>query len=1107
MDDTEEMLETRSQCSSTSRSSQRSSASLIAAQARAKAESARTQASFAQKEADLIKTQAYIEEEKQKATAEAARKTAELNANLHALRLERAAAAAIAEAEVLEAAAKYDFEDVDYQNIKKDDARDATTGSMADVHQATKLAHPLIYPSHQVQMDNGESTMYDVRKDNTQSKEIREYNSGELPVLHASNHNVPNSPNIPQAQSLSRNTNLHQYHRSPSTCEYKPLPYNADFHPRQSPPQPTPRTNETNSSATIDLAKYLIRRELVSSGLLTFDDKPENYWAWKTSFLSSTEDLNLTPREELDLLCKWLGPKSSEQAKRIRAVCIHNASSGVSMVWQRLQECYGSPEAIENALLNKVDEFPKITTRENHRLRDLGDILMELDAARTDGFLPGLNYLDTSRGINPIVQKLPHHLHERWISFAARYKDGHHSAYPPFSVFVKFVCNQAKTLNDPSFTPLLTGGMNPPRMEKPYKSNFRASVSVRKTEVSTSSDANYNNSDKSVMDPDKQCPLHNKPHPLSKCRGFRSKSLDERKTFLKEKNICYKCCSSTNHMAKNCNENVQCRECNSRQHLTALHPGPAPWKSEISAALEIQGGEHAENLSPAVISKCTDVCGRVKSSRSCAKISLVKIYPSGQKEKAVKTYVVFDEQSNKSLAKTEFFELFGIKTDVAVYTLKTCSGVVKTAGRRANNFIVESLDGKVIIPLPTLIECDMLPDDRSEIPTPEVAGHYAHLKQVADKIPAIDENAAILILLGRDILRVHKVREHCNGPHNAPYAQRLDLGWVIIGEVCLGGAHVPANVNVYKTCVLYNGRTSLFEPCNNGLHVKEEVNTPASYTRTLNITDIIKSDETDSLGEELFRRTPHDDIPTISVDEKVFLDILDKEMFVNEANSWTAPLPFRSPRHRLPNNRDQAVKRFTTLCCMLNKRPEMNQHFFAFMKKIFDLGHAEPAPPLNKEKECWYLPIFGVYHPRKPGQIRVVYDSSATHEGISLNSVLLSGPDLNNTLLGVLIRFRKEPVAVTADIQQMFYCFTVREDHRDFLRFLWFEDNDPENPIREYRLTVHVFGNSPSPAIAIYGLKRAALERQDSIQFNSIQFNFIYIAPIYNKVISRHFTE
>lgn len=80
------------------------------------------------------------------------------------------------------------------------------------------------------------------------------------------------------------------------------------------------------------------------------------------------------------------------------------------MVWQRLEDCYGSPEAVENALLKKVDDFPKISYRENHRLRELGDLLLELEAARADGFLPGLNYLDTSRGITPIVQKLPYSL-------------------------------------------------------------------------------------------------------------------------------------------------------------------------------------------------------------------------------------------------------------------------------------------------------------------------------------------------------------------------------------------------------------------------------------------------------------------------------------------------------------------------------------------------------------------------------------------------------------------------------------------------------------------------------------------------------------------------
>lgn len=112
-------------------------------------------------------------------------------------------------------------------------------------------------------------------------------------------------------------------------------------------------------------------------------------------------DLNLTAREELDLLCKWLGSKSSEHAKRIQAVHIQDAAAGVSMVWQRLEDCYGSPEAIENALLKKVDEFPRVSNRENQTLGELGDLLLELEAARANGFLTGLNYLDTSRGITP----------------------------------------------------------------------------------------------------------------------------------------------------------------------------------------------------------------------------------------------------------------------------------------------------------------------------------------------------------------------------------------------------------------------------------------------------------------------------------------------------------------------------------------------------------------------------------------------------------------------------------------------------------------------------------------------------------------------------------
>lgn len=155
----------------------------------------------------------------------------------------------------------------------------------------------------------------------------------------------------------------------------------------------------------------------------------------------------------------------------------------------------------------------------------------------------------------------------------------------------------------------------------------------------------------------------------------------------------------------------------------------------------------------------------------------------------------------------------------------------------------------------------------------------------------------------------------------------------------------------------------------------------------------------------------------------------------------------------------------------LRKNPTKKQHFTEFMEKIFSEGHAEPAPGLAKDQECWYLPLFGVYHPQKPEQIRGVFDSSAKYGNISLNDVLMSGPDLANGLLGVLLRFRQQPIAVMADIQRMFYCFKVKEQHRDYLRFLWHRDNDVEKEIIEFRMCVHVFGNSPSPAVATYGLR------------------------------------
>lgn len=124
------------------------------------------------------------------------------------------------------------------------------------------------------------------------------------------------------------------------------------------------------------------------------------------------------------------------------------------------------------------------------------------------------------------------------------------------------------------------------------------------------------------------------------------------------------------------------------------------------------------------------------------------------------------------------------------------------------------------IDLPPLIECNEILNNRSEIPMPEVALCHPHLQPIARFIPKLDLNAQIL-LLGRDLIRVYKVRQQINGPHNSPFAQRLDLGWVLIGDVCLGNAHKPS-VSSFKTNVLENGRPSFLTPCVSHISLKEK---------------------------------------------------------------------------------------------------------------------------------------------------------------------------------------------------------------------------------------------------------------------------------------------
>ena len=120
--------------------------------------------------------------------------------------------------------------------------------------------------------------------------------------------------------------------------------------------------------------------------------------------------------------------------------------------------------------------------------------------------------------------------------------------------------------------------------------------------------------------------------------------------------------------------------------------------------------------------RCTEVCGQntVGIGRSCAKICLADVYDPSTPHVTMRTYVIIDDKSNHSLARAKLFDKLNNKGSATSYTLKTCSGVKQTLRRRAHGLVIESLDKQVRYHLPTLTECDEIPNNREEIPTPEI---------------------------------------------------------------------------------------------------------------------------------------------------------------------------------------------------------------------------------------------------------------------------------------------------------------------------------------------------------------------------------------------------
>ena len=119
-----------------------------------------------------------------------------------------------------------------------------------------------------------------------------------------------------------------------------------------------------------------------------------------------------------------------------------------------------------------------------------------------------------------------------------------------------------------------------------------------------------------------------------------------------------------------------------------------------------------------------------------------------------------------------------------------------------------------------------------------------------------------------------------------------------------------------------------------------------------------------------------------------------------------------------------------------------------------------------ESEKSWYLPHHPVINPNKLGKVRRVAKAEAKFRGKSLNSNLISGPDLLNNLVEILLRFRENPVAILSDIEGMFMQIARRQEDQSVLRFLW----PNEEIVNQNQFTRIIFGATCSPFCAIFVL-------------------------------------
>lgn len=636
--------------------------------------------------------------------------------------------------------------------------------------------------------------------------------------------------------------------------------------PRAEPFRPPPMCSSMPVSPERDGLAQAIIASLSMNRLPTpeppkFSGETLKYIDWKMSFMTLIDRQPLPAHEKMFYLKNYL---SRDARKAVEGFFYRSSEEAYQGALKVLEERYGNSFIVQKAYRDKLMKWPRIGTSDPAALREFADFLQGCVEAMPH--VKGLAILDDCEENHKLLKKLPEWITRRWSRVVAKKLD-ETGEYPNFSSFTEFIQMEARIACNPVTSPLLlktTDDRQPKRARALYTNTKGKNTTEEVKEVYSTK-------------PKPPCPIcKDETHGLTRCPTFAAKSMEDKRAFIRENNLCYGCLRK-GHSSKNCKKRHTFGTCN-RRHPTCLHEERENQSTEAS---EKQSTSTDSNTSQEEIK----VTSHAVIQRSSATSSIVPVFMSSvnNPQKEVLTYALLDTQSDATFVLGDLLEELNVEIKPVRLKLSTMTAVdTSISSQSVCGLQVRGLQSEKQIQLRQAFTRNFIPVDKSYIPTSKTALLWPHLKHLANKIPSL-KDCDVGLLIGSDCPLALAPLEVVTGKDTAPFAQRTELGWSIVGS---SNPHLDRQGNqrfVHRVAV-------------------REIPTPS----TIDVLKVLESDFNERKYADKDKYVSQDDIR--------FIQLLSDSITQREDGHYEMPLPFKSTDPpSLPNNKKLATVRLQYL--------------------------------------------------------------------------------------------------------------------------------------------------------------------------------------------------